>query len=326
MKELLVVGIGAYDYDHGKLFGSFRDHPFPDLPNFKIVSWQDKETIEKADIFMQANIKECKHKRLDTQYNYIRNSGKPYMVTESPVFRQNLEHNKMQYHRWSWWSYFQDEGDYANTNSPSDRWEYVSKEQNLEIKPWQDNKDGHILLCLQRPGDSSLHRILVKKKEDYKHWIWKTVRDIRRYTDRKIVIRPHPFRLDTTLNMLLTIDTVFENIEISTNQSELIIESGGGGGSGFKKDMEDAYCAVGLNSNALTETVMAGIPTFSLCSGSMAWPVSNHYIKYINSPIMEFDREQWLYNLSYCQWREDEIVQGLPWEHLSKQLPQLNRN
>ena len=313
-KDLLVVGIED----------SMRTHPLPNLDNFVLVPWEDQATIRSADVFIQANIKECKLKNLDTQYEYIRNSGKPFLVTESPVFRQNMP-AKNQYNRWSWFSYFQDEGDYCNEDSPSDRWLKISKEQNLIVEPWQNNSDGHILLCLQRPGDSSLHRILIKKKQDYKYWIWKTVRDIRRYTDRKIVIRLHPFRRETVLNMLFAIEDTFKNIEISENTSGMITFGGGNGGDGLIKDIEGAYCAVGLNSNVLTETVMAGIPTFSLCSGSMAWSVSNHFLRDINSPIMEFDRTQWLYNLSYCQWSEDEIEQGLPWEHLKKKLPELIR-
>jgi len=315
MSDLLVVGIQ----------GVMRTHPMPRLDNFVIADWNDRATIDAADVFIQANIKECKHKGLHDKYQYIIDSGKPWICAESPVFRKNLEKTTQPYHRWSWWSYFRDEGDYVNDNSPSDRWEQISQEQNLIVEPWQNNPDGHILLCLQRPGDSSLHRILAKRKEDYPYWIWKTIKEIRRYTDRKIVIRPHPLRLDQTLNMLSSIIEDFANIEISLNHSEIISQGGGSGGSGFAQDLEGAYCAVGLNSNALTETVMAGIPTFSLCSGAMAWPVSNHELKYIESPQLEFDRTQWLYDLSYCQWREDEIEKGLPWIHLSQRIPQLIR-
>jgi len=315
MGDLLVVGIE----------GVMRTHPLPKLDNFVLVPWSDQATIDAADVFIQANIKECKHKGLHDQYQYIINSGKPYICVESAVFRKNMETNTIPYHRWSWFSYFQDEGEYCNQDCPSDRWEQISQEQNLKVEPWQNNPDGHILLCLQRPGDSSLHRILTKKKQDYKHWIWKTVRDIRRYTDRKIVIRIHPLRQDATLNMLFSIDEVFKNIEVSTDTTGATVLNGSNGGDGFVNDLKGAYCVVGLNSNALSESVMAGIPTFSLCSGSMAWPVSNHFIKDINSPIMEFDRTQWLYNLSYCQWREDEIEQGLPWKHLKKKLPELIR-
>jgi hypothetical protein len=54
-----------------------------------------------------------------------------------------------------------------------------------------------------------------------------------------------------------------------------------------------------------------------MCASSMAWDCSNKDLKDLENPIM-FERKQWLYNLGYCQWREDEIAQGLPWLHLLK--------
>jgi hypothetical protein len=49
----------------------------------------------------------------------------------------------------------------------------------------------------------------------------------------------------------------------------------------------------------------------------MAWDCSNKDLKDIENPKL-FDRSQWLNNLGYCQWREDEIARGDPWEHLRK--------
>ena len=313
-KDLLVVGIE----------GSMRNHPMPELDNFVLVPWEDKSTIKQADVFIQANIKECKHKNLRAQYEYIANTGKPVIVTESAVFRQGMNEDRL-YHRWAWNHYFRDQADYCNSNSPEDRWLQIKQDQGLEVKPWGGDSQGYILLCLQRPGDSSLHRIVKKKKVEYRDWIWDTVNEIRKYTERTIRIRVHPLRQEVTLAYLEGIKDNYKNIEISTVCDGATLEHGSNGGDGFLRDLNGAYCVVGLNSNALTESVMAGIPTFILCSGSMAWPVSNHFLKDINSPIMEFDRTQWLYNLSYCQWREDEIREGLAWQHLMKRLPEIIR-
>ena len=89
------------------------------------------------------------------------------------------------------------------------------------------------------------------------------------------------------------------------------------GGDGLYADFGNAWAVVGFNSNALTESICEGIPTFSMCASSMAWDCSNKDLKDLENPIM-FDRNQWLYNLGYCQWREDEIARGDPWFHLSK--------
>jgi hypothetical protein len=52
-----------------------------------------------------------------------------------------------------------------------------------------------------------------------------------------------------------------------------------------------------------------------MCTSSMAWDCSNKNLKDLENPIM-FERQQWLNNLGYCQWREDEITKGDPWFHL----------
>lgn len=121
----------------------------------------------------------------------------------------------------------------------------------------------------------------------------------------------HPLRQEQQLDILKNFD-----VEISTNtQGAGLLE----GGDGLYEDFSKAYAVVGFNSNALTESVCEGIPTFSLCPSSMAWDCSNKDLKLLES-IEYFERNQWLYNLGYCQWREDEIAKGDPWVHLKSTL------
>ena len=49
--------------------------------------------------------------------------------------------------------------------------------------------------------------------------------------------------------------------------------------------------------------------------------LKNTNLSQIENPILNFPRSQWLYNLSYCQWREDEIARGDPWFHLKQIYP-----
>ena len=307
-KDLLVVGIE----------GVMRTHPIPKLDNFVVVPWEDKHTIERADVFMQANIKEAKLKQLRPQYQYIQDSGKPYLVTESAVFRQNLNPDRL-YHRWAWWSYFWDEADYNCENSPPDRWNQIKRDQNITVKDWRLNEDGYVLVLLQRPRDSSL-RNLVAKHGRYDKFIYNTIQEIRRYTDREIRFRLHPLKQEQQLEAIRMAAGTFKDITISANNDSLTLEHGGSGGPSLQKDLDGARVCVGFNSNALTETVIEGIPTFSLDPSSMAWTVSNHFLRNIENPQVDIPREQWLYNLGYCQWREDEIELGLPWYHLKERL------
>lgn len=297
--NLLVVGIEEM----------YRNHPIPDLPNFKIVPWSDQDTILSADIYIQNNIISQKRKKFRKYYQFILDSNKPFIVTESAVFRRNmiLPPNPMAYHRYSWTSYFRDEGNYCNENSPSDRWLRIQKEQRIEIKDWR-TKGEYILVILQRPGDSSLKN-LIEKYGSYEQFVQYTLQEIKENTDRPIRVRMHPLRQDRQLEILKNFD-----IEISTNtQGAGLLE----GGDGLYEDFRNAYAVVGFNSNALTESVCEGIPTFSMCPSSMAWECSNKSLGTLES-LEYFDRNQWLYNLGYCQWREDEISKGAPWFHLTR--------
>lgn len=288
-------------------------HPMP--REIKIVSFEDTKQIEAADIFVQTNIKECKkQKRLGNIYQYVIDSGKPFICLESAVFRRNLitPPHPRAYHRWSWTSYFRDEGNYCNANSPSDRWQQIQKEQNIEIKDWQHPGD-KIVLLLQRPGDSSLKN-LIKKYHSYEMFIKTVVTEIRKHTDRKILVRPHPLRLEKQVRIINKLK--LRGIEISEQPG---MRRGLHGGEHLYNDLKNAWAVVGFNSNALTETVCEGIPTFSLCPSSMAWECSNTNLKDLENP-KTFDRQQWLNNLGYCQWRRDECLAGLPLQHLLKGL------
>lgn len=288
----------------------FRTHPLPNLPNFKIVDWKNTEALNSADIFIQANIAENKHKKLRHKYEYIRQSGKPWIVAESAVFRRNMIQppNPMSYHRYSWFSYFRNEGLYNNVNRPKDRWDQIQKDQNIEIKSWRKDGD-YILVILQRPGDSSLKNLLAKYKT-YDNFLTQVITNIRRYTNRPIRIRMHPLRQNKQQDIINRLSLPNVTISANTHGAGLLE-----GGDGLYKDFADAWCVVGFNSNALTESICEGIPTFSLCPSSMAWDCSNTNLKDIDNPKI-FDRQQWLNNLGYCQWREDEIAQGAPYFHL----------
>lgn len=288
-------------------------HPLP--KSVRVVPFSDKTSINNADILLQTNIKGGKKERkLGNIYQYVIDSGKPYICVESAVFRRNMPNppHPKAYHRWSWTSYFQDDGDYNNKDCPNDRWLQIQKDQNIEIKDWRTSGE-YILVLLQRPGDTSLRK-LIDKHETYEKFITYTINEIRKYTDRKIIIRPHPSRKQDQLKIIEKLN--LSSVEISQTPS---VSGSLSGGEGLYKDFSQAWAVVGFNSNALTESICEGIPTFSMCASSMAWDCSNKDLKHLEKPLM-FERQQWLNNLGYCQWREDECLSGAPITHLISSL------
>ena len=47
----------------------YRNHPIPAFPNFKLVSWNDKDTLASADVYLQHNIIGQKRKKLEKYYD-----------------------------------------------------------------------------------------------------------------------------------------------------------------------------------------------------------------------------------------------------------------
>ena len=286
--------------------------------SWQVESFKNQELLEQADVFAQTNIIGSKKNKHQKAYQYIVYSGKPWIVAESAVFRKNqqIPPHPEAYHRYSWFSYFQDEGEYCNANSPADRWNQIQQEQGIEIKPWTHSGD-YVLLILQKPYDSSLTR-LMSKHGTYENFIENTITDIQKHTDRKIRIRLHPLRKQEQLNAIHNSSIDLASVEISENTGG---STGLEGGDGLYKDFAGAAVVVGFNSNALTESVCEGIPTFSLCSSSMAWPVNAGTLDQLEEPNLDIGRQQWLYNLGYCQWTESEVLEGAMWDHLSQAWP-----
>jgi len=65
----------------------------------------------------------------------------------------------------------------------------------------------------------------------------------------------------------------------------------------------------------LVESVIEGVPVFACDKGAMSLDVSNDIIDLENPKL--YNREQWAYNLAYTQWTREEMVEGLPWKHLT---------
>jgi hypothetical protein len=316
--------------------GPYNYHfPLPCTPNFRIVpvgkmkkfTVESRLMIESADIYLMENnpgLNRAK-KKYPWVFDIVQKSGKPWIVVESAMFRKNHVKPPKQgsYYRWSWYSYFRNEGDYCNQNSSGDRWERIQAEQNIEIRPWQKHRGDYILFMMQRPGDTSLDP-MYRVYGSYENYILSTIINIRKYSSRPIHIRLHPQSHNKQLPLL---EKVLEMPGISiSDHSKQIKHKSIEGGDSLEQDLAGAWAVVGLNSNSLTESCCLGIPTWSLHSSSMAWEVSHLYLNQIEHPNLNIDRTQWLNNLGYTQWRQDEVIAGMPFKHLLKEWETVKTN
>jgi hypothetical protein len=299
----------------------FKIAKFPGNKNFYQVSFSDKQKLDSFDAYLQWNI--LGGKNINVYLKYILDSKKPFLVAETPLIRINYLNNKMMYYTYGWLSYKRNKGIFNNKNSPSDRWKRIEKEFNIQIKDFYLEGD-NILLILQKPEDSSIHDV-VSECGSWISYVQFMIKKIREYSDRKIIIRPHPDRPKEQASLLTQIDTKKLNCVISGSGSEGIkinpahrskgIKWSPSMSRGLMNDMKQSRVVVSYNSNALTESVMFGKPSVAFSESACSWPVCNR-IQNIENINTDIDIHQWLYDLCYCQWREDEIVSGAMWDHL----------
>lgn len=170
----------------------------------------------------------------------------------------------------------------------------------LSLHPWRTHGD-HILICgqhdgsLQWQGMPNLHQ-----------WTAETIREIRKYTDRKIVIRPHP-RCPIT-----AVQQQFHHVIIQTPVRQA------GTYDDYDLRFDNAYAVVNHSSNPGIRAVINGYPIFT-GPNSLAQPVANHSLALIESPLMP-QRQQWLNDFAHTEWTVQEIAAGLPLKHLTNEF------
>lgn len=187
-----------------------------------------------------------------------------------------------------------DEGDFKNKNSSSTRYNYLREKYDFSVKDWRTTGE-NIILALQLPGDASLRGLDIHK------WAEETLVEIQKYTDRKIIIRPHPLDRTFMKGSYIKYPNVIVRDLISSKENN---------------DLSNAWCTVTYTSGYAIDSIIGGVPTIACDTGNFAYELmKNNTFDRIES--LEYpDRTQWFYDMAYTTWHLDEIEQGLPWKHL----------
>jgi hypothetical protein len=170
----------------------------------------------------------------------------------------------------------------------------------LVLKPWRTHGD-HILICGQH--DRSLQW---QNMPNASQWFSDTIAEVRKYTNRKIVIRPHP------RCPIVPVEHKFKNVIKQTPAKRA------GTYDDYDIRFDNAHAVVSWTSNPGIRAAINGYPVFTGPT-SLAFPVANHNLADIESPQM-FDRQQWLNDLAWTEFTIQEIAQGLPLKHLTERL------
>lgn len=150
--------------------------------------------------------------------------------------------------------------------SPADRLQIFPSFPN----PWRNS--GDIILVIE-PGifASSIFNI------DLKTWRASLEKEIRLYTDKKIIFRPK------------------QDKKIRSNLYQELLD-------------EDYYCTISLNSNSSIESIWAGVPAITL-GKHISNPVTVNRLSSIND-LYKGELGNWLCWLSYNQFTFDELMNG----------------
>ncbi len=176
--------------------------------------------------------------------------------------------------------------DFRNDDVPMDRWEAIS----VPSKPWQKRPDGQVVVMGQLPRDTSV------QSTNHIRWCQETVR----YYEAQglpVVFRPHP-RIDNP--------DVY-GIDPALWDERKLIHS-----------LREARVFVTYNSTTGVDGAVKGVPVIACDKGSMAWPVSHHQLRDIHR-LQYPSRHKWLAGLGYAQWTLDEMREGMPWRHLTRE-------
>ena len=158
---------------------------------------------------------------------------------------------------------------------------------------------------MQNPGDASL------RGQNIFEWALNTVRTLKKHTDRKIIVRPHPLPRKGFDDFVKKVKR-FKNVQLVENELPNNLRP-------LEKDFKNCFCAVSYSSGSTVDAVLAGVPVLATDPGNMAWDVSTHELNKIESRYLG-DRLEWMQKISMCQWSMEEFENGECWNHIKKSL------
>jgi len=154
--------------------------------------------------------------------------------------------------------------------------------KDVQLSNWRKTGN-HILVC---PSSTTMTMWTCKQTES--EWTTKTIKELKKYTDRSIVVRHKPRLRGISGPMVET--------------------------TPLEQDLSDCWAVVTNCSIVGVQAAILGIPVFCHVS-SPALAVGNTELKDIENPRM-LERQEWINTLSYRQFSKAELANGFAKEIL----------
>lgn len=249
--------------------------------------------------FVHEHGKDAPHLRLRKEASDLqKKNGKRSLIVDSNLFLYADPGNTKTYLRYSFDGIFPTDGFYFDQDIDPNRWKKISRDLNLNLKPYV-SQGNHILVCLQRNGGWSMRGLSTID------WLENTIREIKKYSDRPIVVRAHPG--DKKIKRILEIK--HPNTTLSTK--ERLID-----------DLKGAWATVVYNSSPSVASLIEGVPAFltdPTPQHSQSYLVANTDLSLLETPLNE-DRQVWVEKLAMCHWNFNELRSGEAWQFFRKYI------
>lgn len=219
-------------------------------------------------------------------------------VADSNLFLfANKDNKPHHYLRYSLNGVFPNTGTYFDNCPDPKRWEQIQSDTGIKLEEYKTNGK-NILICLQRNNGWSMGKYNVID------WLFNTIESIRKYSDRPIVVRPHPgdkkaseYLKNTRLKRLI-------NVRISTPGTDLSV------------DLKNTWAVVNHNSSSIVGPIIQGYYAFITDpEKSQCAEVANNDLSLIENPN-KYDRNKWLERISMFHWKFSELEDGSAWRHI----------
>ena len=170
-----------------------------------------------------------------------------------------------------------------------------SQQLGIQLLPWHGQGD-EILIALQHEASNQW-----AQQPPMVKWLEQTVHTLRQCTDRPIVIRPHPRCRIANIPYGCTLQTPSP---VSNSYDDFNINAA----------VQKSWAVVNWNSNPAVSAILAGTPAF-VGDSSIAAAVGNLNFDKIENPTRP-DREQWVNDLAWNEWKIEELYSGAGLESL----------
>ena len=202
-------------------------------------------------------------------------------------------------------------GNFLSDNSPPDRWEKMRALWKIKYEPWRKPTPAAPILFVLQPSDNwSMNEL------DPITWFNDVYKKLRPLTERKFIVRPHPNHVVAMEQRMAEFPS---DVKVVIGQKFFVGDEKKYYRFNFQDALNNCHAVVTHNSTASIDSCIRGLPTFVTSNLAICWPVANTDLLKIESPIYP-DRTQWVYDLGYKQWTEQEIKNGTVLKRFKEKL------